>query len=105
MKKSFVPFLILLIILTVTSFVLNEYYTDNSRFNPAAACFFVSIFFLFFAKNADKPKKDGFGPRNNIKQYFEAKGMLKQYSNLCNWAFAIVGIWGLVELLLGLVGI
>ena len=105
MKKLFVPFLILLIILLTAALILDGYYADNSRFNPAAACFFVTIFFLFFAKNADKPKKDGFGPRNNIKQYFEAKGMLKQYSNLCNWAFAIVGIWGLVELLLGLIGI
>lgn len=67
---------------------------------------FFCVYFLFvFAKNADKPKKDGFGPRNNIKQYFEAKGMLQQYSKICNWAFVIFGIWGLVELLLGLVGI
>lgn len=57
MKKLFVPFLILLIILTVTSFVLNEDYTDNSRFNPAAACFFVSIFFLFLQKTQTSRKK------------------------------------------------
>ncbi len=105
MKKMFIPFLILLIILLIVALILDGYYADNSRFNPSAVCFFVSIFLLFFAKNALKPKKDGFGPRNTLKQYYETKGMLHQYSKICNWAFAIVGIWGLVELLLGLIGI
>jgi hypothetical protein len=89
----------------VTALIIDGYYADNTHFNQSAACFFISIFFLFMAKNADKPKKDGFGPRNSLRLYFEAKGALRQYGKLCNLTFVVLVFWGLVELVLGLVGI
>ena len=99
------PSLLLLIILVVVVLVLNECFSDNGYFNRSAVCFFVFSLLLFLSKNALKPRGEGFGPRNDVKQYYEAKEMLWKYSKICNWAFVILGLLGLVWLVLGLFGI
>lgn len=100
-KKHFVFILTGIIILMILTFALQTIFGEQTtKFGLSCGIFFLSIFCLFCYKNALKPTET-FGPRNMTKKYYEKKGDLPKYQNLCKILFVITISAGTLTLLGG----
>ena len=104
MRKHFVLILIGIIILMIFTFTLQNFFLEQTdSFGKSCGLFFISIFCLFCYKTALNPTVKGIGrPINLTKKYFENKGELHKYQNLCKVLFIITNIVALVTLFRGL---
>lgn len=103
-KRLFWALLILIIICIVTSHIFMENYEcAEEAFFDARFSFFISVFFLFEAKNAYKPLRSGV--INSVKSWYMAKGKTHRYKNICIGAFVFLLISGIYFYVSGLVAI
>ena len=78
-KKYFILIFIGLIAMITVSFILQNLYSEKTRyFGFAAGMFFIAVFALFSYKNALKPT--GFiSEKNSSKAYYQKRGELPKY--------------------------
>ena len=103
-KKKFVFLLIGIILLIFLTFTLQALFLNQTKnFGISCGVLFLSTFCLFCYKDALNPTKEGLGhPINMTKKYYEKKGDLRKYQNLCKILFIIMISVGTLCLLLGL---
>ena len=100
-KKQFVVVLVVIIALIIMTFILQTLFNDRtSSFGASSGAFFMSTFCLVCYNNALKPTGD-WGPNNPTKGYYEKKGELNKYQNLCKILFVITVTVGTLLLLRG----
>lgn len=99
-KTQFVLFLIGIIVLIIFAFILQSYFSIQTKnFGVSCGAFCISILCLFCYKNALKPT-EMFGPINMTKRYYEKKGELHKYKDLCKilfFAIFCIGVWSLIH--------
>ena len=103
-KKKFTFLLIGIIVLIILTFTLQALFLNQTKnFGISCGALFLSTFCLFCYKDALNPTKGGLGrPINMTKKYYEKKGDLRKYQNLCKILFIITIGVGTLCLLLGL---
>ena len=90
-EKKFAFLLIGIIVFIILTFTLQCVFKEQTKnFGISCGITFLSIFLLFEYKNALTPAKKGFGaPINMTKKFYEEKGKLHKYQNLCKILFII----------------
>lgn len=101
-KKQFAVVLVGIIALIIMTLILQTLFNDRtSSFGVSSGAFFLSTFCLVCYNNALKPTED-WGPNNPTKRYYEKKGELNKYQNLCKTLFIITIMVGTLSLLRGI---
>ncbi len=104
-KKQFIFLFIGIIILMFLTLVLKTIFADQaSNFNISCGAFFLSTFCLVSYKNALKPT-EFWGTKNFTKFYYEKKGKLDKYQNLCKVCLIITISIGTLKLFSGIIQI
>lgn len=104
-KKYFILIFIGLIAMITVSFILQNLYSEKTRyFGFAAGMFFIAVFALFSYKNALKPT--GFiSEKNSSKAHYQKRGELPKYKQICKSALILLSGLGSLFLLRGLIAI
>lgn len=98
MKKKHLILIVLVNVLVIfVSYALNTLFIDQTeRFISAAMGAFLAIILIFEYKNALKHTKGIKG----VKKYYEKRGELDKYQNICKFLFAFAflsGVWSFVR--------
>lgn len=92
--------IIVLIALTFNlQYLLGEI---TNMFGLSCAAFFISTFCLFDYKNALKPMSRVGFTRNSTKRYYQSRGELPKYQNICKILFLITISFGTITLTTGI---
>ena len=101
-KLQFALLLIGIVVLIILAFILQVSFSIQTKnFGVSCGVFSISILCLFCYKNALKPTEI-FGPINTTKRYYEKKGELHKYKDLCKILFITTFCIGALSLIYGL---
>ena len=103
MKKKYLILIVLVNVLVFFgSYALKTLFADQSAtFNFACIGNFLAVILIFEYKNALKPTKG----INTTKKYYEKRGELDKYKNICKFFFLAAFIAGILSFLCGVGGI
>ena len=101
-KKHYALVFAGIVLLMVIAYILQCLFGENtSNFGFSCGAYFLSLFCLACFQSALKPS-DSFGPINQTKRYYEKKGELPKYQNLCKILFIIMISVGSLFLISGM---
>ena len=99
MKKKYLILIVLVNVLVFfSSYLLKTLFADQSvAFNFTCMSNFFAVILIFEYKNALKPTKG----INTTKKYYEKRGELDKYKNICKFFFLAAFIAGILSFLRG----